>query len=106
MGIDRSPDKGAANSSNSCCPICNAEVNAAEVYVTACQHEFHRKCIEVHWKKRLQCPVCRPKGLKVTDDPERRTRSQSRNQPTPDNVGRQTTDDIATTSGSIPICSN
>nr|XP_043067299.1 uncharacterized protein LOC122321438 [Drosophila bipectinata] len=105
MGIDRSPDKGAATSSNSCCPICNAEVD-----VTACQHEFHRKCIEAHWKKSLQCPVCkavcRPKGLKVTDDPERRTRSQSRNQPIPYNVGRQTTDDIATTSGSNPISSN
>jgi len=39
---------------------------AADSYITSCQHEYHKKCIESHFKKSENCPVClvpcRPAG--------------------------------------------
>jgi len=103
MGLDRSPERDAENSSNSLCPIRKGEISGVDGYRTACQHEFHKRCIEGHWKKSIQCPVCksscRPKVPKVSDNAERETRSQSRNRPLVENIEREVADNTASTSG-------
>jgi len=41
------------------CPLCEREVRgAADSYITSCQHEYHKKCIESHFKGSENCPVC------------------------------------------------
>jgi len=47
--------------------MCEREIRgAADSYITSCQNEYHKKCIESHFKGSDYCPVCllpcRPAG--------------------------------------------
>jgi len=49
------------------CPLCEREVSgAADSYITSCQHEYHKKGIESHFKGSENCPIylmpCKPAG--------------------------------------------
>lgn len=82
MGLDRSPNRRVGSASNSLCSICQADISSANAYTTTCQHEFHRECIEAHWKNSEKCPVCesacRATASKTAEKVARETRSRSK----------------------------
>jgi len=51
------------------CPICFEDFSKGnEVYLFACYHYFHKKCIRQWLIKKKECPVCREKKLFIKNE--------------------------------------
>lgn len=57
MGLDRSPN----NDPNIVCTVCNESFSENQecLLIAACNHKFHRICIEEHLSNSSECPTCK-----------------------------------------------
>jgi len=88
MGLDRSPGKGSQEATKPVCLICKSEIkSSSELFETICRHEFHKKCIDAHFKKSDLCLVCKVSCRPVVEKClQTRSQSKGRQQGISDNT--------------------